>query len=98
MSNDLSSPTVAVMQWRNEIDAKTTGMKVLLWHGAARKSDPRQMEKYDIVLSTYAVVESSYRKQESSTKRNNTTDSIPKPSPLHSIEWARVVVRLLIVE
>lgn len=45
------------MQWRNELDAHTNGLKVLVWHGASRKSDTSEIEKYDVVLTTYAVLE-----------------------------------------
>lgn len=43
------SPTVAVMQWRNEIAAHTEGMKVLVWHGASRISDVNELKQYDVV-------------------------------------------------
>lgn len=46
------SPTVAIMQWRNEIAAHTDGLKVLVWHGASRGSDAKEMEKYDVVYVT----------------------------------------------
>jgi SNF2 family DNA or RNA helicase len=45
----LISPTVAIMQWRNEIASHTDGLKVLVWHGAARKSDVEELKKYDVV-------------------------------------------------
>jgi len=37
------------MQWRNEIEAHTDGMKVLVWHGHSRESDIQQLMKYDVV-------------------------------------------------
>ena len=45
------------MQWRNEIEAHTAGLKVTVWHGSARESDMTQLMKYDVVLTTYAVLE-----------------------------------------
>lgn len=42
-------PTVAIMQWRNEINAHTEGLNVLVWHGASRVGDPKELEKYDVV-------------------------------------------------
>jgi len=44
-----SSPTVAVMQWRNELNAHTDGLKVLVWHGSSRESDVQALKKYDVV-------------------------------------------------
>ena len=43
------SPTVAVMQWRNEIETHTNGMKVLVWHGASRVMDHNELKQYDVV-------------------------------------------------
>jgi hypothetical protein len=37
------------MQWRNEIAAHTDGMKVLVWHGSARESNIKELQKYDVV-------------------------------------------------
>jgi DNA repair protein RAD16 len=79
------------MQWRNEIDAHTTGMDVLVWHGASRMTDPKELKKYDVVLTTYAVLESCFRKQQTGFKRKGTI--IKEKSPLHTVEWGRIVVR-----
>ena len=49
MSNCFSSPTVAIMQWKNEINAHTDGLKVLVWHGSSRESDIQALKKYDVV-------------------------------------------------
>ncbi|KAK0490486.1 SNF2 family N-terminal domain-containing protein [Armillaria novae-zelandiae] len=57
--NLVIAPTVAIMQWKNEIETHTDGMKVLIWHGQARESDVKELKKYDVVLSTYAVLERS---------------------------------------
>jgi DNA repair protein RAD16 len=87
----LYSPTVAIMQWRNEIETHTTGMDVLVWHGASRITDPKELKKYDVVLTTYAVLESCFRKQHTGFKRKGTI--IKEKSPLHAVEWERVIVR-----
>lgn len=39
------------MQWRNEIEAHTDGMKVLVWHGASRESSTKELKKYDVVCN-----------------------------------------------
>ena len=78
------------MQWRNEIAAHTDDMKVLVWHGSGRESDTKQLIKYDVVLTTYAVLESCFRKQHSGFKRKG--QIIKENSPLHAIEWNRVIV------
>lgn len=79
------------MQWRNEIEAHTSGMDVLVWHGASRMTDPKEMKKHDVVLTTYAVLESCFRKQQKGFKRKGAI--IKENSPLHTVEWERIVVR-----
>ncbi|KAF9458012.1 SNF2 family N-terminal domain-containing protein, partial [Collybia nuda] len=88
--NLVVAPTVAVMQWRNEIEAHTDGLKVLVWHGHSRESDPALLKKYDVVLTTYAILESSFRKQHSGFKRKGLI--VKEKSPLHEIQWNRVVL------
>ncbi|KAJ2923513.1 hypothetical protein H1R20_g13580, partial [Candolleomyces eurysporus] len=88
--NLVVAPTVAIMQWRNEINAHTTGTKVLVWHGASRESDAKELKKFDVVLTTYAVLESCFRKQQSGFKRKG--QIIKEKSPIHDIEWNRVIL------
>jgi DNA repair protein RAD16 len=47
--NLVVAPTVAIMQWKNEIEAHTEGMKVLVWHGSGRETDVKALMKYDVV-------------------------------------------------
>jgi DNA repair protein RAD16 len=79
------------MQWRNEIETHTAGMDVLVWHGASRMTDPKELKNYDVVLTTYAVLESCFRKQQTGMKRKGTI--VKERSPLHAVEWERIVVR-----
>jgi len=122
-----ASPTVAIMQWRNELATHTDGMKVLVWHGASREWDVKELKKYDVVLSSpldqYCIksndnigfdnicchgkvlyfyqstpracsytTNSCFRKQESGFKRKGMI--VKEKSPLHKIEWHRIVVRV----
>jgi DNA repair protein RAD16 len=92
--NLVVAPTVAIMQWRNEIEAHTEGLKVLVWYGANRESsNASALEKYDVVLTTYAVLESSFRKQHSGFKRKG--QIIKEKSLVHQIQWRRVIVRVV---
>ncbi|TFK43094.1 SNF2 family N-terminal domain-containing protein [Crucibulum laeve] len=88
--NLVVAPTVAIMQWRNEIAAHTDGLKVLVWHGAARESNVAELKKYDVVLTTYAVLESCFRKQQSGFKRKG--QIIKEKSPLHQLKWNRIIL------
>lgn len=46
------APTVAIMQWRNEIAKFTEGMKVYVYHGQDRIKSVAELSKYDIVLTS----------------------------------------------
>ncbi|KAJ1018900.1 hypothetical protein NDA16_004703 [Ustilago loliicola] len=85
------APTVAIMQWRNEIEAYTKPkLKVLLWHGANRTQDLKQLKAADVVLTSYAVLESSFRKQESGFRRKN--EILKEKSALHAVHWRRIIL------
>ena len=45
---------------------------------------------YSQVLTSFAVVESCFRKQESGFKRKG--HIVKEPSPLHQIKWNRIIV------
>ncbi|KAJ7294836.1 hypothetical protein O6H91_Y228800 [Diphasiastrum complanatum] len=57
-------PLVAVIQWRNEIARFTSNgsVKVLIYHGPRRGISFSDLAGYDIVLTTYAIVEAEHRK------------------------------------
>ena len=84
------SPTVALMQWKHEIESHTEGLKVLVWHGGNRNTNVKEIAKYDVVLSTYSVMESCFRKQQYGFKRKG--QIIKETSPLHKIQWNRAIV------
>ena len=104
-------PTVAIMQWRNEIEAHTDNMlKTLVWHGSSRETNVKELKKYDVVrlklpelptlgfliilmqvLTSYAVLESCFRKEHSGFKRKGVI--VKERSPLHAIKWNRIIVR-----
>ena len=84
-------PTVAIMQWRNEIEAHSVGLDVLVWHGSTRETDVKSLKKHDVILTTYAVLESCFRKQQSGFKRKGMI--VKEKSALHAIHWNRVIVR-----
>ncbi|KAJ7477236.1 SNF2 family N-terminal domain-containing protein [Mycena galericulata] len=88
--NLVIAPTVAIMQWKNEIAAHTDGLQVLIWHGSGRESNPGELEKYDVVLTTYAVLESCFRKQELGFKRKG--HLVKEKSPLHRARWNRIIL------
>ncbi|KAJ1308393.1 hypothetical protein OPQ81_004099 [Rhizoctonia solani] len=88
--NLVVAPTVALMQWKNEIEAHTKGFKVCMFHGGSREKSTQELVKYDVVLTTYSVMESSFRKQVSGFKRKG--QIIKEKSPLHAVNWRRVIL------
>lgn len=85
------APTVAIMQWRNEIEAYTQPkLKVLIWHGANRTQNLKELKAADVVLTSYAVLESSFRKQESGFRRKN--EILKEKSALHAVHWRRIIL------
>ncbi|KAJ7666513.1 SNF2 family N-terminal domain-containing protein [Mycena rosella] len=88
--NLVVAPTSAIIQWKNEVTTHTDGLKVLVWHGSGRETNPGELEKYDVVLTTYAVMESCFRKQELGFKRKG--HLIKEQSPLHRVHWNRIIL------
>ncbi|KAI8058476.1 SNF2 family N-terminal domain-containing protein [Syncephalis plumigaleata] len=88
--NLIIAPTVALMQWNNEINAHTSGLSVLLFHGINRLKDPKAISDYDIVLTTYSTVESTFRKHHYGFRRKGAL--VKEESPLHKIEWFRIIL------
>jgi len=78
------------MQWRNEFQKFTNCMKVCVWHGGNRSNDMKELLKFDIVLTSYAVLESAFRKQNTGFKRKG--ELVKEDSVLHAIEWHRVIL------
>ncbi|PWN23213.1 hypothetical protein BCV69DRAFT_280825 [Microstroma glucosiphilum] len=85
------APTVAILQWRNEIAKYTDdALKVTVWHGATREADVKKLREQDVVLTSYAVMESSFRKQQIGFKRKGLI--VKEQSALHSVIWHRVIL------
>ncbi|KAF3927107.1 hypothetical protein AA313_de0207605 [Arthrobotrys entomopaga] len=89
--NLVVAPTVALIQWKNEIEKHTNNaLKVLIFHGQSKEKRVSAIAKYDVVLTTYSSLESIWRKQTTGFKRK---DGIFKePSVLHQTNWHRVVL------
>ncbi|KAH7108156.1 SNF2 family N-terminal domain-containing protein [Auriculariales sp. MPI-PUGE-AT-0066] len=88
--NLVVAPTVAVIQWQNEILANTRNFKVYLWHGQSREQNIKELQKYDVVLTTFAVLESAYRKETYGFKRKG--NIVKERSALHAFEWKRIIL------
>lgn len=89
--NLVVAPTVALMQWKSEIEKHAGGrLKVYLFHGANRAKTLEELEGYDVILTSYAVVESSYRKERYGFSRHKR--KVREKSLLHTKKFYRVVL------
>ncbi|KAJ2742748.1 DNA repair protein rad16 [Coemansia sp. BCRC 34301] len=91
-------PTVALLQWRSEIEAATDALSVFVYYGNERKkmldgegnANPSEFAKYDVVLTTYAVLESGFRRQRQGFRLKGVLHR--ETSVLHTIHWFRIVL------
>ncbi|XP_015066881.1 helicase-like transcription factor CHR28 isoform X2 [Solanum pennellii] len=59
-------PASVLRQWARELDEKVTDdahLSVLIYHGGSRTKKPAELAKYDVVLTTYAIVTNEVPKQ-----------------------------------
>ncbi|KAJ2098960.1 DNA repair protein rad16 [Coemansia sp. S142-1] len=91
-------PTVALLQWKSEIEAATDALSVFVYYGNERKKilddqgkvDASEFAKYDVVLTTYAVMESGFRRERFGYRLKGVLHR--ETSVLHSINWFRIVL------
>lgn len=89
--NLVVAPTVALMQWKSEIETHTNNsLKVVLFHGASRAKSIAELDGFDVILTSYAVVENSFRKQKYGTKKNGR--NVKEASLLHNKKFSRVIL------
>ncbi|CAM8880041.1 unnamed protein product [Rhodiola kirilowii] len=72
-------PPVALTHWESEIIRFTAkgSTKVLIYHGASRGKTVRQLTECDFVLTTYAIVETEYRRN--SISKTHVEELSPRP-------------------
>ncbi|KFK39327.1 hypothetical protein AALP_AA3G230200, partial [Arabis alpina] len=59
-------PASVVRQWERELNEKVSGeseLSVLVYHGGSRTKDAFELAKYDVVVTTYAIVANEVPKQ-----------------------------------
>ncbi|CCU99195.1 unnamed protein product [Malassezia sympodialis ATCC 42132] len=84
------APTVAILQWRHEVEKFAPSMNVTVWHGAQRTSNATELASMDVVLTSYAVLESTFRREKHGVTRRGRR--VHEPSPLHGISWRRIIL------
>lgn len=89
--NIVVAPTVAIMQWKSEIEKHTGGrLSVCIHHGPTRLTDPKEIAKHHVVLTTYNILESDYRKQTFGFKRK--AGLFKEDSAIHQVHFHRVIL------
>ena len=85
-------PPIALMQWKSEISTKAIPGKfnIIVYHGNNRETSKQVLEDADIVLSTYSILEHSFRKEFYGTKQKG--ELVKKKSLIHSIHWGRIIL------
>ena len=84
------APTVALLQWRNEMRKYAPSLQVLVWHGAQRAKDAEALHTSDVVLTSYAVLESTFRRDRHGFMRNGRR--VHDRSLLHTMLWRRIIL------
>ncbi|ODV86166.1 hypothetical protein CANARDRAFT_197201 [[Candida] arabinofermentans NRRL YB-2248] len=89
--NLVVAPTVALIQWKNEIETHAGGrLKVAIFHGSNRAKTLDDLSEYDVIMTTYAVLESGFRKEKYGFKRNGRL--VKEKSLLHKMKFYRVIL------
>ncbi|KAJ2210479.1 DNA repair protein rad16, partial [Coemansia sp. RSA 487] len=92
-------PTVALMQWKAEIEKATDALSVFVFYGNDHKQlvdagssgvDKEQLAKHNVILTTYAVMESGYRREHTGFRSKG--HLYHEPSLLHQVSWFRLVL------
>ncbi|PYH81396.1 nucleotide excision repair protein [Aspergillus uvarum CBS 121591] len=87
-------PPVALMQWQSEIKEYTSGqLKVLVYHNSNPKVktlSKKELETYDVIMISYAGLESIHRKEWKGWNRND--GIVKEDSVIHSIKYHRLIL------
>eukprot|EP00730_Choanoeca_flexa_P001336 TRINITY_DN10591_c0_g1_i4.p1 TRINITY_DN10591_c0_g1~~TRINITY_DN10591_c0_g1_i4.p1 ORF type:complete len:790 (+),score=184.36 TRINITY_DN10591_c0_g1_i4:29-2371(+) len=85
-------PTVALFQWKKEIETKTTKDKlsVMVYHGSNRIRDATILAQQDVVLTTYATIESEFRRMRSGFIRKG--EKVKEDSTIHAVAFHRIIL------
>ncbi|KAF2084192.1 SNF2 family helicase [Saccharata proteae CBS 121410] len=90
----IMSPLSVMSNWSSQIERHVHpdhGLRVLTYHGTRKKPiNPKTVENYDVVVTTYETVMSEYWGK--TPKTGKAPPSVPRASGLFSVNWRRVVL------
>ena len=55
-------PLTLLSQWESEIQNHTKGLKTLIYYSSERKKYEKNLQNYDVVLTTYGTVSNEFSK------------------------------------
>ncbi|KAL1223674.1 Helicase-like transcription factor CHR28 [Cardamine amara subsp. amara] len=94
-------PASVVKQWAREVKEKVSDehkLSVLIYHGSNRTRDPIELAKYDVVVTTYAIVTNEVPQNhllDFYEEKKTGCDTIKGPchvGALAKVKWLRVVL------
>jgi len=92
-------PLSTVSNWEDQLanHVQKDTLKVYVYHGGSRISDPSHLINYDIVITTYNVSGTEYSKQSKNQQSKNTVNdsepaNLPTTSALQQIHWFRIIL------
>ena len=88
-------PTSVLRQWARELSSRVSGaaaLSVLLYHGPGRSRSAGEVARYDVVLTTYAIVSQELGPASASSGDGVATSAAGSTGVLAAITWWRVVL------
>jgi SWI/SNF-related matrix-associated actin-dependent regulator of chromatin subfamily A3 len=82
------APVSVMSNWSTQMKKHVKpehALRVMFWHGARKQPiTPKQIENYDVVISTYDSVSSEWYSEKST--------NLPRKSGVYSVKWRRVIL------
>lgn len=92
-------PLSTISNWEDQIGQHVIrgSLKVYVYHGAQRRSDPEFLAKYDVVLTTYSILSLEFSKEVKGIEQRlkSTGKGIIIESTLHRVKWKRVILYIV---
>ncbi|EEB08458.1 DNA repair protein RAD16 [Schizosaccharomyces japonicus yFS275] len=89
--NLVVAPVVALLQWKSEIEMHAdNSLRVYMFYGSSRNVTAEELKEYDVVLTSYNLVESVFRKQHKGFRRK--AGLVKEKSLLHSVDFYRIIL------
>ncbi|KAJ3412131.1 hypothetical protein HDV05_001169 [Chytridiales sp. JEL 0842] len=89
-------PLSTVQNWEDQIanHVAKDALSIHVYHGPGRTQDPKELAKYDVVISTYNLLSIEYSKdvKAGAINKDGSLGAEPMTSPLQRVHWFRIVL------